>query len=294
LSRAFTLLEVMVAVAILGLSLTVILSAQAGLYASGTYAQHISVATGLARCRMSELEERLLKYGYPEIDDKDEGACCDGDTQQEMRCEWKVEKVELPQPQTNTLSSSDGGGLSAVIGAASSAFAGQPAAPSTAPTGTGTSTMGGMGPLGALAALSGNPQTLGGSDGGFSTLASTLSASTGSSSGGGATNAIAPLVMGFVYPQLKPMLEASIRKVTVKVVWHEGLRSRDVEIVQYVTNPVRGNLLPGTGGDGGVGFPGLLGGGSPGGSGLPGGGLPGGGLPGGAAGAGISPPIGPR
>ena len=36
----------MVAVAILGLSLTVILSAQAGLYAGGNYAQHTSIATG--------------------------------------------------------------------------------------------------------------------------------------------------------------------------------------------------------------------------------------------------------
>src|SRR5262249_23539385 len=47
--RGFTLLEVMVAVAILGLSLTVILSAQAGLYSGSTYAQHTSVAVGLAR-----------------------------------------------------------------------------------------------------------------------------------------------------------------------------------------------------------------------------------------------------
>ena len=255
----------MVAVAILGLSLTVILSAQAGLYASGTYAQHISVATGLARCRMSELEERLLKFGYPEIDDKDDGPCCQDDDRQDMRCEWKVEKIELPQAQQNDMFSKDGGGLGAVIDAAGSALGGGSSAGST-----GAGTMGGMGPLGALAQLSGNPQSLNeGTDGGFSNLASSLSGSTTGSSGGGATAAIAPLVMSFVYPQLKPMLEASIRKVTVRVVWHEGLRSRDVEIVQYLTNPVRGNLLPGSA-DGGLG--GFLGGGST----FPGGGLPGG------------------
>ena len=67
-TRGFTLLEVMVAVAILGLSLTVILSAQAGLYSGGAYAQHTSVATGLLRCRMTEIEERMLKLGYPEVE----------------------------------------------------------------------------------------------------------------------------------------------------------------------------------------------------------------------------------
>jgi hypothetical protein len=41
----------MVAVAILGLLTTVILSAQAGLYSGGAYGQHTSVAIGLVRCR---------------------------------------------------------------------------------------------------------------------------------------------------------------------------------------------------------------------------------------------------
>ena len=65
--------------AILGLSLTVILSAQAGLYSGGTNAQRTSVAIGLARCRMTEIEERLLKLGYPLVDEKDDGACCEDD-----------------------------------------------------------------------------------------------------------------------------------------------------------------------------------------------------------------------
>ena len=51
-----------------------------------------------------------------------------------------------------------------------------------------------------------------------------------------AAGAIESLVMSFVYPQLKPMLEASIRKVTVTVNWKEGLRDRDLAIVQYVTS----------------------------------------------------------
>src|SRR5262249_21601545 len=90
--RGFTLLEVMVAVAILGLSLTAILSAQAGSFAASAHARNISVATGLARCKMSEIEEHLLRDGYPELDEADNGVCCEGDETPNMRCAWKVEK----------------------------------------------------------------------------------------------------------------------------------------------------------------------------------------------------------
>ena len=48
-SAAFSLLEVMVAVAILGLGLTVILTAQTGLFSSAKRAAQLSQAVGLAR-----------------------------------------------------------------------------------------------------------------------------------------------------------------------------------------------------------------------------------------------------
>jgi general secretion pathway protein I len=57
-------------------------------------------------------------------------------------------------------------------------------------------------------------------------------------------SSLAPLVMMLVYPTLKPMLEASIRKVTVKVQWDQGTATRDLEIVQLVTNPMQGGLDP--------------------------------------------------
>src|SRR4051812_6222300 len=98
--RGFTLLEIMVAVAILGLGLTAILSAQAGAFASAAHARNLSLATGLARCKMGEVEERLAgPTGYPELDEVESGACCDGDTTSNahMHCTWKIEKLELPE-----------------------------------------------------------------------------------------------------------------------------------------------------------------------------------------------------
>jgi hypothetical protein len=55
--------------------------------------------------------------------------------------------------------------------------------------------------------------------------------------------ALAPLAMGLVYPQLKAMLEASIRKVSVRVIWSEGSIERDVSVTQYLTNPQQGGFL---------------------------------------------------
>jgi general secretion pathway protein I len=227
--RGFTLLEVMVAVAILGLSLTVLLSAQAGLYSGGAYAQHTSLAIGLARCRMTEIEERLLKLGYPLVDEKDDGACCADDDRPDMRCSWQVDTVELPEAKPPDLGPSASAGPSLGLS-----------------PGGGASGPGAGGPLAALTQLTQNPQSLS-TDGGLGGIASALQ------DGTGGVGALAPLVMTFVYPRLKPLLEASIRKVTVKVSWREGIRDRDLSIVQYVTRPTRPAPVVGIGGDAGVG-----------------------------------------
>jgi general secretion pathway protein I len=234
--RGFTLLEVMVAVAILGLSLTVILSAQAGLYSGGAYAQHTSVAIGLARCRMTEIEERLAKLGYPEVDTNDDGACCEDDSRQDMRCSWKIERVELPQAKPPDLSpASSSGPLS--LGAPGLGAPGAGAPGAGGPLGAG-------GPMSAIAQLATNPGALSG-DAGVGGIASALTQSMGGAGG------IESMAMSFVYPMLKPMLEASIRKLTVTVNWHEGTQNRDITIVQYVTRPMRAPVgLPGTAGSG--------------------------------------------
>src|SRR5687767_11190488 len=120
--RAFSLLEVMVAMAILGLSLTVILSAQGGLAASNRSAANMGSAVSLGRCRMTELEEKLIKLGFQEIDQIETARpCCDEEEDTVFKCDWKVEKVELPNMNTGN-SLGDGGTL---IGATSpSAIAG--------------------------------------------------------------------------------------------------------------------------------------------------------------------------
>ncbi|MFO0673629.1 MAG: type II secretion system protein [Polyangiaceae bacterium] len=222
--RGFTLLEVMVSVAILGLALTVILSAQGGLAASNQSAANMGGAIHYGRCKMQELEERLLRTGYPEIDDLQTGLPCCADDSGNFRCDTRIEKIELPQPPQNTLgdggllslSSGDGGGaLGALAGGAGSAGAG-----------------GGL-----LNPAGGAGLNL---DAGIGGLSSQLSQTVP----GGAAGLFS-MAMSFVYPTMKMMMEASIRRLTVTVRWKDGRKDRELALVQYVTNPQRGGFISG-------------------------------------------------
>jgi general secretion pathway protein I len=156
---------------------------------------------------MTELELELLRDGFPLIDQNDEGPCCDDENEPGFGCAWKIDRVELPEPKSELdLATDDQSGL---------------------------------GPLGALASVEQSGGASLGADAGLSDLGGLL----GAGSVGG-TQAMAPLVMGLVYPDLKPLLEASIRKITLTVTWQEGRRSRELTLVQYLTNPQQGGLDP--------------------------------------------------
>jgi general secretion pathway protein I len=206
--HGFTLLEVLMAIAILGLALTVLLGAQTGLFANAKRAERLSLATNVARCRMSELELELLQKGYPLIDQESEGDCCMGESEGDFHCSWKIQRVELPET-SGMEGDADGG-----VGSEST------------------------GALGALMDIQEKgPAALGeGAD--ISSLAENL----GSASSG--TDGLVSMVMGFVYPSLKPMLEASIRKIVVTVGWKEGVRERTLVVTQFVTDPRQGELDP--------------------------------------------------
>ncbi len=223
-ARGFTLLEVLVAIAILGLGLSVILSSQVGLFSSAARTETLSQVTGLARCKMGEIEVKLDKDGYPIAEEDDEGPCCgdDDDEQGPSRytCSWKIQPIKLPDADMSQ-QGADGGMM-------------------------GGDQDQGLGALGALAGLQQSGGATLGADAGLSGLAGLLGGGStgGSGMGGGVQGGIASMVMGLVYPDLKPMLEASIRKITVTVHWKEGRNDRKFEVQQYLTNPQQGGLQP--------------------------------------------------
>jgi general secretion pathway protein I len=212
--RGFTLLEVLVAISILGLGLTVILSSQTGMFASATHSENLTHATFLARCKMSETELDLMKEGYPLLDERDSGECCEDDDS-EFTCEWKVEQVELPQPGSFVPPEGEEAAEAGMSPGTLDPFSGDASGLSAVNSLQNPSGVDGGDPLGSLAALNSEQGAAG----------------------------IGSMVMSLVYPDLKPMLEASIRKITVTVRWPEGSSEKDFSVIQYVTDPQEGGLL---------------------------------------------------
>lgn len=95
--RGFTLLEVMIAVAILGLSLTAIFSSEVGASNVAARARRQSVAATLARCKMGEIEEIIAIEGLPAIEKKDTDSCCEHAPVEGFECDWLVERIILPE-----------------------------------------------------------------------------------------------------------------------------------------------------------------------------------------------------
>ena len=63
--RGFSLLEVMIAVSILGLGLVTVLASQTTVAGTAARVQKIAGALPHARCKMEEAEEHIMRFGYP-------------------------------------------------------------------------------------------------------------------------------------------------------------------------------------------------------------------------------------
>ena len=95
--RGFTLLEVMIAVAILGLALTAIFSSEVGAANVAQRARRQNIAATLARCKMGEIEEVISIEGLPALEKKDSDNCCEHAPVEGFECEWIVERIILPE-----------------------------------------------------------------------------------------------------------------------------------------------------------------------------------------------------
>ena len=105
--RGFTLLEVMIAVAILGLSLTAIFSSEVGAANVAARARRQNIAATLARCKMAEIEELVGIEGLPLVEKKDEDNCCEHAPIEGFECEWSITRVILPEIGVDDAEESD-------------------------------------------------------------------------------------------------------------------------------------------------------------------------------------------
>lgn len=95
--QGFTLLEVMVAVAILAASLAAIFASEAQSMKVGMRARRTTTATLLARCKLGEIEEKILLEGRPAENASGSDACCEDAELAGYTCDWKIERVVLPE-----------------------------------------------------------------------------------------------------------------------------------------------------------------------------------------------------
>lgn len=94
-SAGFTLLEVMVSVAIMSLALLALIEITTNNVRSAAHARQLTQATFLARTRIAALEDQILVDGFVDTDQEDGGDFAD-DGHPEFRWQTLIEKIELP------------------------------------------------------------------------------------------------------------------------------------------------------------------------------------------------------
>jgi len=184
-TRGFTLLEMMVAIGILAISYVTLMQAQAGAIRMSTYGKQLTVATFLAQAKLEEVEEKLTREGFPDMDDTDDGTF-EEQGFPSFRWQLEVNKVELPIGEVlNQLLSNMGGEDDEGGGAGG--------------------LLGGLGGLDAASA--GKLGELGGGLPG---------------AGGGMSGLLNPEMLSGSVEMLSTMLEQALREVSVTVRFGEG------------------------------------------------------------------------
>jgi general secretion pathway protein I len=94
-SSGFTLLEVMIAVAILAITLVTVLSIATNNVRATNHAKLTTAATFLARGKMIDLEDQIYEKGFSTSDEKEEGTFKE-QGYPSFRWDYAIERVELP------------------------------------------------------------------------------------------------------------------------------------------------------------------------------------------------------
>lgn len=118
LRKAFSLLEVMVAVALLSLGLVALLQVQARSTELAIRAREMTVATMLARAKLYDCEELLRKNGFS-VGDFNESGTFDDEGYPTVRWECHAYKPELPVPDSGDIEQAAAGtGAGGAVGEA--------------------------------------------------------------------------------------------------------------------------------------------------------------------------------
>jgi len=201
-NAGFTLLEVMISLAVLAVALVALSGLNGGAVAMQAYARRATQATLLLRSKMSDVEEQLQKDGFSDFNDDKHGNFEDdeGGAGYEWRAEILKPDVQMDAAQLLGLF-----GIGSQGGASGS---------SGGTSGTGAP------PSSLTAGLAGAAQMLGGAQGGASAL---------SAPGSPVAGMLQAQATGFL-----ETLKKSVREVRVTVSWKDGTQERSISASQHL------------------------------------------------------------
>ncbi|MEP6865690.1 MAG: prepilin-type N-terminal cleavage/methylation domain-containing protein [Deltaproteobacteria bacterium] len=218
--RGFTLIEVMFALALLGLALVVLIKSSSSSIFNAEQAHMLGVATDLGRGEMYEIEETLLKDGFSDTDQsQDDYKGFDEQGWPQIKYSYKIEAVEMPSfDQLQALATGHGSAAAAAAGAGSSALG--------SGLGSGFSLGSSVDPLNTFqnSALGGMMSMMGGMG-------------SASASASGVTGSQAGALIQSQYSMFQQILKVSVRKVTLKLKWQVLGYDRDLTFVAFYTDP---------------------------------------------------------
>jgi len=209
--KGFTLLEVMVALAILGFALAVLIKSTAGNINAAEQSHMMGIATDLARGKMYDIEEKLLKDGFTDTDQSQTDLKpFDEEGWPNVFYSYKVDQVELPDfDQLQAMAQ----GKAARMGSAA---------------GSGSASIG----LGSAFGSAFGSDSVGGFQN--SMLGGMLNMFGGSS---GVTGAQGGALIQSQYSMFQQILKVSVRKVTLTVQWKVMGVDNSMKVVCFFTDP---------------------------------------------------------
>ena len=200
-SRGFTLIEVMVALAILSVSLVVLAELNAGAIAMHSYAKKLNVATLLAKTKMLEVESFLDEKGLPAEGENISPSDGNFEDQGFPNYKWKVEVVA---PKSENLDATKL--MNMVMGGGDS---------------------------------SGGKPDPGAAGAGIAGLLGGASGAGGPAAAGGLGGGLGGMLSGAIAPQAQMMISQitkMVREVRLTVSWMDGKVPQEFTVVEHIVS----------------------------------------------------------
>src|SRR5512140_1670255 len=195
-NRGFTLLETVVALAILALALMAIFDLNSGAVANHVYTKHLTVAALLARSKMTDLEQKLYDDGFSNDDAEESG---DFSAEGWPGFKWRAKIIA---PKTDGVSPDQ----------LSGAIFNRPIGDTGGDLGGLSSLFGGSSGAGGKDGKSGGPMPAGGGLGGMAGMAQPM------------------------FTQMIDQLTKAVREVHLTVTWKEGKLVESMDVVTHVVS----------------------------------------------------------